>query len=159
MDDRTLDKDEIARRVARRVARRGREIYERDIRGEVELEHEGGILVVDVGTGYHAFGEDQDEVFDQVEKNNPSGLFYLLRVGHPAVHRIGHSANTARRLIRTDEIRPGRHRHRLHRPPHAPATTTRRRSGFAITRVRRRDPGRWQHRNAADIPGTSALAG
>ena len=57
MDDRTLDKDEIARRVARR----GREIYERDIRGEVELEHEGGILVVDVGTGYHAVGEDQDE--------------------------------------------------------------------------------------------------
>ena len=57
MDDRTLDKDEIARRVARR----GREIYEHDTRGEVEPEHEGDFLVVDVGTGYYAVGEDQDE--------------------------------------------------------------------------------------------------
>lgn len=79
--DRALTKDQ--------VAYRGREIYERDIRAEVEREHEGEFLVVDVGTGYYAVGEDQDEVFDRAEENNPEGLFYLMRVGHPAAHRIG----------------------------------------------------------------------
>ena len=61
MDDRTLDKDE----TARRVALRGREIYERDILREVEPENEGDFLVVDVGTGCYAVGSDQYEFFDQ----------------------------------------------------------------------------------------------
>lgn len=83
MSNHVLTKDE--------VAYRGRKIYERDIRTEVERKHEGEFLVVDVVTGYYAVGKDQDEVFDRAEKNNPKGLFYLMRVGHPAAHRIGNS--------------------------------------------------------------------
>lgn len=84
MSGSSLTKDEIARR--------GRGIYERDIRAEVEREHDGEFLVVDVATGEYAVGEDQDEVFDHAEARNPEGLFYLLRVGRPAAHRIGRSA-------------------------------------------------------------------
>lgn len=81
MNERVPAKDEIAIR--------GREIYEREIRHLVEREHEGEFLVVDVGTGYYAVGEDQDEVFDRAEEKNPEGLFYLMRVGHRSAHRIG----------------------------------------------------------------------
>ncbi len=77
-----LTKDEIARR--------GREIYARDIRAEVEREHGGEFLVVDVVTGDYTVGED--EVFGRAEAKNPKSLFYLMRVGRPAVHRIGGSA-------------------------------------------------------------------
>lgn len=83
MGDWMLTKDEIVRR--------GREIYERDVRGEVEGDHDGEFLVVDVATGDYAVGEDQDEVFDRAEAKNPDGLFYLMRVGHRAAHRIGGS--------------------------------------------------------------------
>lgn len=83
MSDLILTKDEIARR--------GREIYERDIRTEVEHEHDGEFLVVDVATGDYAVGEDEDEVFDCAETKNSEGLFYLMRIGRPAAHRIGGS--------------------------------------------------------------------
>jgi hypothetical protein len=84
MSDSMLTKDEIAHR--------GREIYEREIRAEVEARHDGEILVVDVATGDYVVGEDEDEFFDRVEAKNPEGLFYLMRVGRPAAHRIGNFA-------------------------------------------------------------------
>ncbi len=75
--------------TAEEIARRGREIYEWDIRREVEHEHDGEFLVVDITTGDYAVGEDDDEVFDRMETKNPDGLFYLMRVGRRAAHRIG----------------------------------------------------------------------
>ncbi len=84
MSDSMLTKDEIAHR--------GREIYERDIRADVERDHDGEFLVVDVATGEYAVGEDDEEVFERAEAKNPEGLFYLMRVGRPAAHRIGGSA-------------------------------------------------------------------
>lgn len=80
----TFTKDEIARR--------GREIYERSIRAEVEGEHDGEFLVIDVATGDYAVGEDDDGVFDHAEAKNPEGVFFLMRVGRRAAHRIGGSA-------------------------------------------------------------------
>jgi hypothetical protein len=83
MSDSMLTKDEIARR--------GREIYERDIRADVERDHDGEFLVVDVATGDYTVGKDDQEVFKHAEAKNPEGLFYLMRVGRPAAHRIGGS--------------------------------------------------------------------
>lgn len=84
MSDSILTKDEIARR--------GREIYGRDIRADVERDHDGEFLVIEVSTGDYAVGKDDEEVFEHAEAKNPEGLFYLMRVGRPAAHRIGGSA-------------------------------------------------------------------
>lgn len=81
MNDSVLTKDEIALR--------GREIYERGIRSEVERQHDGEFLVIDVVTGDYAVGDDEDEVFGRAEAKNPNGLFYLMRVGRRAAHRVG----------------------------------------------------------------------
>ncbi len=81
MSDSMLTKDEIARR--------GREIYERDIRADVERDHDGEFLVIDVATGAYAVGKDDEEVFEHVEAKHPEGQFYLMRVGRSAAHRIG----------------------------------------------------------------------
>lgn len=78
--------------AAEEIARRGREIYERDIRSKkFEAEHDGEFLVVDATTGDYAVGESDDEIFDRMEGENPEGLFYLMRVGRKAAHRIGAS--------------------------------------------------------------------
>jgi hypothetical protein len=61
MSDSMLTKDERARR--------GREIYERDIRADVEPDHDGEFLVVDVATGDYAVGKDDEEVFEHAEAN------------------------------------------------------------------------------------------
>lgn len=71
------------------VARRGREIYEQRIRSEIEPEHEGRFLAVDVESGEYALADDELEAFDRAREKKPEGVLYLLRVGHPAAHRIG----------------------------------------------------------------------
>lgn len=77
------------RYTAQEVARRGREIYERRLRSQVEPEHEGRFLVVDVESGEYALADDELEAFDRALEKKPDGVLYLLRVGHPAAHRIG----------------------------------------------------------------------
>ncbi len=71
------------------IARRGREIYERYIRAEVEHDHDGRFLVVDITTGHYEIADDELAAFDRAEEKNPDGSFFLLRVGRRAAHRLG----------------------------------------------------------------------
>lgn len=80
---------ESPERTPEEIARRGREIYEQDIRSEVEPARTGEFVVVDIISGDYAISVDEAEAFDQAETRNPEGLFYLIRVGHRTAHRIG----------------------------------------------------------------------
>lgn len=71
------------------IARRGRAIYERRIRWEVEPEYDGKVLAIDVVTGDYSIGDNDLDALDRAEVKNPEGLFYFARVGRRAVHRIG----------------------------------------------------------------------
>lgn len=71
------------------IARRGREIYERDIRSEVEHDHDGRFLVVDITTGHYEIADDELAAFDRAEEKSPDGAFFLLRVDRRAAHRLG----------------------------------------------------------------------
>lgn len=83
MDDRRYTTEE--------TAARGEAIYERDIRSEVEPEHEGKYPVMDVITGDYSISDSELAAFDLAERKNPDGWFYVKRVGRRAVHRIGGS--------------------------------------------------------------------
>lgn len=71
------------------VARLGREIYEQDIRSEVEHDHDGRFMAVDVTTGHYELADEELVAFDRAERKNPEGTFFLLRVGRRAAHRLG----------------------------------------------------------------------
>lgn len=71
------------------VARRGRKLYEREIRARVEDEHAGKFLVVDIDTGEYALDEDEIAAFDHALAKNSHAVLFGLRVGEPAAHRIG----------------------------------------------------------------------
>jgi hypothetical protein len=78
--------------VAQEVARRGKEIYEREIRAEVEPAQEGRFLVIDVNSGSYALADDELEAFDRAQAKSPEGVLYLIRVGRRAAHRVGVTA-------------------------------------------------------------------
>lgn len=72
------------------IVRRGRDIYERDIRAKLEPEHDGEFLVVDVTTGSYEVGESDVAVSDlALLQKNPDAVLYLMRVGRRAAYRIG----------------------------------------------------------------------
>lgn len=81
MRDREHDSEE--------VVRRGREIYERDIRPDVAAAHDGEFVVVDVTTGSWEVDEDDVAASDRVLLRNPDAVLYFARVGRLAAYRLG----------------------------------------------------------------------
>jgi hypothetical protein len=87
---------EDERHSAQSVARRGRELYERSIRGEVEDGHEGRFLALDVESGDYELGDDALSVSARLRERKPQAVLYLMRVGRPAAYRLGGRALSSR---------------------------------------------------------------
>lgn len=71
------------------VVRRGREIYERDIRPDVEAAHDGEFVVVDVTTGLWEVDEDDVAASERALSKNPDAVLYFARAGRSAAYRLG----------------------------------------------------------------------
>jgi hypothetical protein len=71
------------------IARRGREIYERDIRRRVETAHRGRFLALDVRSGDYEISDDDLDASEKLLDRRPDALLYGLRVGEGAAYRIG----------------------------------------------------------------------
>ena len=78
------------------VARRGKAIYEREIRPRVEAEHCGQFLVVDILSGAYEIAEDDLTASDRALAKNPKAILYGLRIGSPAAYRLGRSLGVHR---------------------------------------------------------------
>lgn len=71
------------------IVRLGREIYERKIRPEVEPEHDGKFVVVDVTSGSYEVATDGITAARRLRRDNPDAMLCFLRAGHPTAYRIG----------------------------------------------------------------------
>src|SRR5215211_285996 len=76
MRDRTYTTEE--------VVQLGREIYEREIRAQVEASHDGEFVVVDVTTGAWELDEDDVAASERVLAKNSDAVLYFARVGRRA---------------------------------------------------------------------------
>ena len=72
------------------IARLGDEIYERDIRPQVEADHDGEIVSIDVDSGSWAIGDNILEAVDRLRAQRPEAIdVWSLRVGYRAAHKFG----------------------------------------------------------------------
>ena len=56
------------------TGRRGKEIYDRDIRSLVEPEHDGKFVAIDVDSGRWALGEEVLDAADRLEAERPEAV-------------------------------------------------------------------------------------
>ena len=78
------------RKPAGETARLGDEIYERDIRPQVEADHRGEVVAIDVGSGHWAIGDNVIAATDRLRTQHPDAVdIWLLRVGYRALHHFG----------------------------------------------------------------------
>jgi hypothetical protein len=70
-------------------ARRGTEIYERDIRPEAEAGNRGKIVAIDIESGDYEIADDTLAASDRLFQRLPDAQVWFVRIGYPAVHRIG----------------------------------------------------------------------
>ena len=72
------------------TVRLGKEIYERDIRHQVEADHVGKIVAIDVDSGSWAMGEDELAARTLLRTKRPQAVDVLFeRVGYWAAHSMG----------------------------------------------------------------------
>jgi hypothetical protein len=71
------------------IVRRGQEIYDRSIRAQVEGEHRGEYLAVDIESGVYALGSNSLSAINNLRSIKPDAVAYLVRVGHRTASRIG----------------------------------------------------------------------
>jgi hypothetical protein len=72
-----------------KIARRGQELHERKIHREVEPEHDGRFLVVDVKSGDYEIADDDLSASDGMLARRPDAMLYGLLVGRDYAYRLG----------------------------------------------------------------------
>ena len=72
------------------ICRLGREIYERDIRPQVEPAHDGEVVAIDVETGNWAMGENITEASGLLQAQHPDANdIWLERIGYLVMASFG----------------------------------------------------------------------
>lgn len=70
-------------------SRRGKAIYERDIRPWAEPEHNGKYLAIDIETGQYEMDADNRAAVDRLYARLPDAQPFGMRVGYPTMRRMG----------------------------------------------------------------------
>jgi hypothetical protein len=70
-------------------ARRGNEIYESQVRSQVEEGNHGKIVAIDIETGVFEVAEDVVGASDKILAKCPDAQTWFIRIGHPAVYHFG----------------------------------------------------------------------
>lgn len=70
-------------------ARRGDEIYERDVRPQVEADNQGKIVAIEIDTGAFEVAEDVLTASDRLLARYPKAQTWFVRIGSCVVHRFG----------------------------------------------------------------------
>ncbi len=77
------------RRSREETARLGDEIYERDIRCQVEGDHHGEIVAIDVDSGDYAIGDMAVTAAELLRKRRPYANIWGVRVGYRGLCHFG----------------------------------------------------------------------
>jgi hypothetical protein len=77
-------------------AQRGNELYERDIRQQVEADNQGKYVAIDIETGAWEMDASEIAAGDRLRLRVPDAQTWMLRVGYGYIRRFG--AGRVRRI-------------------------------------------------------------
>ena len=80
---------QISQDTGKEIVRRGQEIYERAIRAQVEPEHKGKLLVINIETGEYELDRNEMKAADRLRKRIPDPQIWLVHVTLGYLHRFG----------------------------------------------------------------------
>ena len=70
-------------------AQRGNDLYESQIRSQVEKDNQGKIVAIDIETGAFEVADTTISATDKLYERYPSAQPWVIRIGHRAVYRFG----------------------------------------------------------------------
>ena len=75
------------------IARLGKAIYEWDIRRQVEDDHHGKVVAIDVDSGDYAIADTGLAAADALREQCPAPDVWAVRVGYPTLRTFGGSSS------------------------------------------------------------------
>lgn len=69
--------------------RRGTELYETQIRSQVEAGNRGKLVAIDIETGAFEVADTAIAACDRLYEQHPDAQPWVIRIGHDAVYRFG----------------------------------------------------------------------
>jgi len=70
-----------------KIATKGQEIYNQKLQEKLEPECQGQIVAIEIDSEDYFLGTSVVKALKKAKKKYPDKLFYLVRVGFPAVHK------------------------------------------------------------------------
>lgn len=70
-------------------ARRGTELYERQIRSQVETGNHGKIVAIDIDRGDFEVAEEALVACERLLARHSDAQIWCVRIGYPGIHRFG----------------------------------------------------------------------
>lgn len=70
-------------------ARRGDEIYESQVRRQVEADNHGKIVAIDIETGDFEIDRSEIAACDRLEARRPDAQIWIVRIGSRHIRRFG----------------------------------------------------------------------
>jgi len=70
-------------------ARRGNEIYENQVRSQVEADNQGKIVAIDIETGAFEVADQIVPATERLFERYPDAQPWVIRIGYPTVFRFG----------------------------------------------------------------------
>jgi hypothetical protein len=70
------------------IARRGDELYLQTVRPTLRAEDDGKFVVIDVESGEFEVDSDDYTAVARLRRRVPDAQAWLVRVGHPAAHKL-----------------------------------------------------------------------
>ncbi len=74
------------------TARLGEAIYEQDIKTQVEADHHGKVIAIDVDSGDYAIADTASGAAKQLREQRPDAGVWLMRVGYRTLRHFGGSS-------------------------------------------------------------------
>lgn len=71
------------------VESRGEEIYEQQIRQQVETGNKGKFVVIDIETGEYVVDDDDLQATKRALANRSDAVLYGVRIGYPTAYTLG----------------------------------------------------------------------
>jgi len=86
-----------ARYASAEIVQRGQTLYEQQIQRQVEPQHTGEFLILDIETGDYEIDAEDVRALQRAKAKHPDGAFYIVRIGATTAYRLGaHSLATTR---------------------------------------------------------------
>jgi hypothetical protein len=79
---------EAVREKTLELINRAKQTYKEELAGELEPEHMGEIVAIELTTGDHFVGADEVAAAHKARAAGHQGMLYFLRVGSPYAHRL-----------------------------------------------------------------------